>query len=269
MSLSHLVVFDCILTCWNTLPRGKQTSRYQQGSSHSFRAGGWIMNQLLQQPRCDSSHMIFDVPRDAAVRPGLVQKPWWSAAHYVPPILHAKITPYAGAKWCTLVQDGSQCGVLHNPHPDFPSKRNTWLVSDGPLPTAWVRRGAGPRGKTGSEPTDSTATPSDIYFLFSPIFSSELISCCHTSSNSCQDSKKACSEQQWCKYPSQGAATCIALAGYPAAAQRTAGTHAAAKHKRDPFLHSVFLGFAAGMSPRLTQLHLGEQHWGIKSKSGL
>lgn len=157
----------------------------------------------------------------------------------------------------------------HNPHPDFPSKRNTWLVSDGPLPTAWVRRGAGPWGKTGSEPTDSTATPSDIYFLFSPIFSSELISCCHTSSNSCQDSKKACSEQPWCKYPSQGAATCIALAGYPAAAQRTAGTHAAAKHKRDPFLHSVFLGFAAGMSPRLTQLHLGEQHWGIKSKSGL
>lgn len=122
----------------------------------------------------------------------------------------------------------------HNPHPDFPSKRNTWLVSDGPLPTAWVRRGAGPWGKTGSEPTDSAATPSDIYFLFSPIFSSELISCCHTSSNSCQDSKKACSEQPWCKYPSRGASTCIALAGYPAAALRTTGTHAAAKQKGIP-----------------------------------
>lgn len=88
---------------------------------------------------------------------------------------------------------------------DFPAKKNIWLVSDWSpeCKQFYLQRGwrvePCSRAKQGVNQPDSTETPSEIYFHFWPIFSCELISCCHTSCNLCQDSKFlhfwACSEQ--------------------------------------------------------------------------
>lgn len=89
---------------------------------------------------------------------------------------------------------------------DSSAKRNIWLVSDwsSECKHSYLQRGwrvePCPRAKQGVNQPDSTETPSEIYFHFWPIFSRELIFCCHTSSNSCQDSKfshfYACSEKE-------------------------------------------------------------------------
>lgn len=211
----------------------------------------------------------------------LVQKPCWSVASSVlanPPHHESALTPGPNdvCRFVAALDVGSR---------DLSAKRNIWLLSGwsseckgSHLQRGW-RAEPCPRAKQGVNQPDNTETPSEIYFHFWPIFSRELIFCCHTSSNSCQDSKFshfcACSEQRqaswWQQRLSWG---CHHVHHAPwifhghdvsvPAAPRTAGTHATATlmlpNRRPLPLQSSSVACAADGSHPLSEPHLSKQH---------
>lgn len=222
--------------------------------------------------------------------PGLAQKPWWSVASsvLVNLLCHESALAPGPNDVCWFMT------ALNVGSGDFSAKRNIWLVSDwsSECKHSYLQRGwraePCPRAKQGVNQPDSTETHSEIYFHFWPIFSRELIFCCHTSSNSCQGSSNfshfyASSESgilmaarpvlgvspcapcsvdipwPWCASPS-----CTKDSWHP----HHCHTHAA--NKKGPLpLQGWSVAFAANGSHPLTEPHLSKQHRGVQNKSCL
>lgn len=210
----------------------------------------------------------------------LAQKPWSSVASWVlvnPPCPESALTPGPNDVCCftTALDVGSR---------DFSAKRNIWLISDwsSECKHSYLQRGwraePCPRAKQGVNQPDSTETPSEIYFHFWPIFSRELIFCCHTSSNSCQDSKFshfcACSEHSqaswWQQHLSLGVSSCAPCSldiprpwcASPSCTKdswHTCHCHTYAAKQKFP-LQNWSVAFAADESHPPTEPHLSKQH---------
>lgn len=84
----------------------------------------------------------------------LVQKPWWSWKFSPRQCSMPWVSPHPRAKRCALVHDCSRCGAQR-----FLCQEKYlvcfWLKlwMQTLIPTAWVKSGAMPKGKAGSEPT--------------------------------------------------------------------------------------------------------------------